>query len=285
MRRKARGIRAAWRAVIVGVLLGACSVYDMPPGSLKNEQESRSSGGDNGEGSTGGLPSNGGTSGSSAAAPATGGTSDSLGGGSPAAGGSTGQTSGGIGASAGSSTVPDTGGAPVDADVGGMASSGGDTGDGGAGPFPANMVRYVKLVALTEQNNHVWTSVAELQVLTTGSKPLDRSGWSIKADSEETTVENAPAKYAIDGQSTSYWHTAWSWDSTVDTPLPHYLIVDLGAPQVVTGFTYLPRQDKTNGNIEDWAFYLSSDGNDWGNPVKSGSFASGSALKTVTFSF
>jgi hypothetical protein len=164
-----------------------------------------------------------------------------------------------------------------------MATSGGDTGDGGAAPLPSNMVRYVKLVALTEQNNHVWTSVAELQVLTTGSKPLDRRGWAVKADSEETTVENAPAKYAIDGQSTSYWHTSWSWDNTADTPLPHYLIVDLGAPQVVTGFTYLPRQDNTNGNIKDWAFYLSSNGTDWGTPVKSGSFASGAALKTVSF--
>jgi len=284
MRRKTRGSIAASRACIAGVLLAACSVYDMPLDASKNEQESRSFAGDDGSpesgGSNGGLPSNGGASGSNAA-PTTGGTSGSLSGGSPALGGSTGQTSGSGGS--GGTSWPETGGAPVDAGSGGMATDGGDSGDGGAAPLPPNTVRYIKLVALTEQNNRVWTSVAELQVLTTGSKPLDRGGWSIKADSEETTVENAPAKYAIDGQSTSYWHTAWSWDSTADTPLPHYLIVDLGAPQVVTGFTYLPRQDKTNGNIKDWAFYLSSNGNDWGNPVKSGSFASGSALKTVTF--
>jgi len=144
--------------------------------------------------------------------------------------------------------------------------------------------RYVKLVALTEQSGHVWSSVAELGVLTTDSKPLSSSGWSISADSEETSTEAAPATNAIDGKSATYWHTHWTWAANADAPLPHYLIVDFGAAHVVTGFTYVPREDsKTNGRIKDWAFYVSSNGTTWGSPVATGSFPDGSTLQTVTF--
>lgn len=177
--------------------------------------------------------------------------------------------------------MPEAGGAPDSAGAGGMVNA---AGEGGASPVPPATFRYVKLVALTEQNGHVWSSVAELGVLTTGSKALSSSGWSIKADSEETSTENAPAAYAIDGKATTYWHTHWTWDAAADTPLPHNLIVDLGAAEVVTGFTYLPRQDnKTNGRIKDWALYVSLDGTTWGSAVKTGSFPSGTALQTVTF--
>jgi hypothetical protein len=143
--------------------------------------------------------------------------------------------------------------------------------------------RYVKLLAKTEQGGHVWTSVAEFQVLTTGGKTLDRTGWTVTADSEELSPEVAPATNAIDGDSATYWHTYWEPSGTNDAPLPHYLIVDLGAAAEVTGFTYLPRQNSRNGRIKDWEFYVSSSGTTWGSPIKTGSFPDGTALQTVTF--
>jgi len=276
MRHKQRRSSAAWRTSIIAVSLAACSVYDAPGGGSFSAQQASSSA------AAGGEPSD---DSSLSSAPSEGGLASTSGsaGSSPTMMQSAGTVASSSG-SGGSTTVPDAGGAPGASGADGTVNAGGDPSEGGAAPTAPITYRYVKLVALTEQNGHVWSSVAELQVLTTGSKPLASSGWSIMADSEETTTENAPASYAIDGKSTTYWHTHWTWAATNDAPLPHSLIVDLGAAEVVTGFTYLPRQDnKTNGCIKDWAFYLSRDGTTWGSPVKSGSFPSGSTLQTVTF--
>jgi len=281
MRHNSRRHAAAWRASLIAAALVACSVYDAPEGDSSNASSSGAVNGDSAgeQGSStsgvgGGSVSNGGTADSSSGGSA--GSEPGSAGKSPSAG------RGGGGGNSGTAVVPDAGGAGA----GGMVDAGGDAGSdaGGAPPIVPTTFRYVKLVALTEQSGHVWSSVAELQVLTTGSKPLSSSGWTIKADSEETSTETAPATNAIDGKSTTYWHTHWTWDAAADAPLPHNLIVDLGAAAVVTGFTYLPRQDsKTNGRIKDWAFYVSSNGTSWGSPVKTGSFPSGTALQTVTF--
>jgi len=119
--------------------------------------------------------------------------------------------------------------------------------------------------------------------MTTGGVALDRKGWTIKADSEELTTEVAPATNAIDNDTTTYWHSHWVWGAATDTPLPHYLIVDLGAAKPITGFSYLPRQTGVNGRVKAWEFYVSDDGVAWGTPVKSGAFPDGTALQTVTF--
>lgn len=163
----------------------------------------------------------------------------------------------------------------------GTAGASGAAGSGGTSG--AATYRYVKLVAKSEQLGHVWTSVAEFQVLTTGGKTLDRTGWTVTADSEELSPEVAPATNAIDGDTATYWHTYWVPGGATDAPLPHSLIVDLGAAAEVTGFTYLPRQNSGNGRIKDWEFYVSNSNTTWGSPVKTGSFPDGTALRTVTF--
>jgi hypothetical protein len=277
MRHEMRRTAAGWRACIIFASLVACSVYDAPPDNLSPALSSGAAGGDSANdqgsssgGANGGGVANGSTSGS---------TSDGAAGGD--LGGAGKPPSAGSGGGSGTTVVMNMGGAPDAAGAGGMPNAGGE---GGASPVGPTTFRYIKLEALTEQNGHVWSSVAELGLLTTDSKPLSSSGWSISADSEETSTEAAPATNAIDGKSATYWHTHWTWDAAADAPLPHYLIVDLGAAQVVTGFTYLPRQDnKVNGRIKDWAFYVSSNGTTWGSPVATGSFPDGSALQTVTF--
>jgi len=280
MRRTMRRSSAAWRVGALAWLLAACSVYDVVP--------SNPSDGASGSGAAAVLGNSGGdraspSSGASDAGPTpTSGTSGS----SPAAGTVSGGSAGtsGDASAGGEAPLPEAGGAPGTGGAVDAAGAGGEANEGGAAPTGPSTYRYVKLVALTEQAGNVWSSVAELQVLTTGLSPLASTGWSIKADSEETSTENAPATYAIDGKASTYWHTHWTWGAADDAPLPHYLIVDLGSASVVTGFSYLPRQDnKTNGRIKDWAFYLSNDGTSWGNPVKTGAFPAGSALQTVAF--
>ncbi len=92
-----------------------------------------------------------------------------------------------------------------------------------------------------------------------------------EVSSEEVSGEYAPGRYAVDGNINTYWHTQWQ---NVEPTHPHHIVIDLGKPAVISGIGYQPRQDWTSlGTIKDYEFYVSNDTNDWGDAVKSGSFA------------
>jgi parallel beta-helix repeat protein len=76
-------------------------------------------------------------------------------------------------------------------------------------------------------------------------------------DSEELVGEgpnNGHAIHCIDGLTTTFWHTRW----TSNVPgYPHNIIIDLGHPYSINGFTYLPRQDGgINGTVASYEFYV-----------------------------
>jgi hypothetical protein len=97
----------------------------------------------------------------------------------------------------------------------------------------------------------------------------------VVADSQQAGYE---ATKAIDGSSTSMWHTQWS--PTSPAP-PHTLTVNMGKPQSVSGFKYLPRVDgNSNGMIGNWRFWTSTDGISWSLSTQ-GTFVKSAAEKTV----
>ena len=117
----------------------------------------------------------------------------------------------------------------------------------------------------------------QIRGLITEPKPSAlRSVHGIKADSDREGYE---AANAIDGDPATMWHTAWG------DPMPgfpHELVVEFDAPKTLTGFTALPRQDdQRNGWIKDYAFHLSADGRNWGEPAAKRSFDRNADLKTV----
>jgi len=140
--------------------------------------------------------------------------------------------------------------------------------------FQPGATRYVKLEALSEVNGNPWTSVAEFQVLDGNGTPINRVGWTITADSQETAGENGRATNATDGNTGTIWHTQWQAANPVH---PHWLVVDLGATFTIGGFRYLPRQDGANGRIANYKFYISADGVTWGAPVAQGTFPNSTA--------
>ncbi|HXK17186.1 MAG TPA: discoidin domain-containing protein [Polyangiaceae bacterium] len=192
---------------------------------------------------------------------------------------------GGLAGSAGASGSGGNGGSGgAVAGAGGAAGAGGGGMAGAGGSAPTGF-RYVRLVATSEQAGAVWSSVAELQVFTTGDSMLARAGWVATADSQETVDENAPASAAIDGDPATFWHTEWAPapNDVNDPKLPHQLVIDMSSAHAVTGFSYLPRQTGTHGRIKDWQFFVSKDGQNWGSAVKSGTFADGTALQKLSF--
>ena len=102
-----------------------------------------------------------------------------------------------------------------------------------------------------------------------------------RVDSEETAGENGGGANAVDGNPNTLWHTQWQ---DANPEHPHEIVIELMPPATIKGFTYLPRQDDSDhGDIKDYEFFASNDGDDFGQPVAKGAFENGKELKTVTF--
>lgn len=82
----------------------------------------------------------------------------------------------------------------------------------------------------------------------------------------------SPATNAIDGD----WQTVWTSGiarSMDAAKAVRGLDLDLGSEKPVHGFVYLPPAYTTHGRIAEYAFYVSKDGQQWGEPVVKGAFA------------
>ncbi len=112
---------------------------------------------------------------------------------------------------------------------------------------------------------------------------LQPFGWKIvSVDSEETAGADNSAARAIDGDSSTIWHTRWN----ADQRQPHSIVVDMGKTNQIGGFTYLPRQDGLlNGVVDRYRFETSTDGAAWTTNA-GGSFANiqnNPSLQEVSF--
>ena len=82
---------------------------------------------------------------------------------------------------------------------------------------------------------------------------ISQAGWTITVDSQNTATNN-PGTYAIDGNTSTFWHTEWT---PVLAPLPHNATIDMKTASLVGSITYLPRQDgSSNGNIGEHVIQL-----------------------------
>ena len=109
---------------------------------------------------------------------------------------------------------------------------------------------------------------------------ISNSGWTlVSADSYQG---GNGARLAFDGNTSTFWHTAWG---ASETSHPHTIIVDMKKIYDVTAFTYLGRQDgNQNGMVKGYSVYLSVDGNNWGTAVASGEFKNTTALQVAKLS-
>ena len=115
--------------------------------------------------------------------------------------------------------------------------------------------RYIALVSKNAHDNGPHAAIAELNFLDASGNLLPREQWSVVyADSHETAGEAAQAGLVMDNQPTTYWHTKWQGDNPQH---PHMIVLDLGKVQKLSGFRYLPRQNRENGRIKDYEVYAS----------------------------
>ncbi|MEK3747547.1 discoidin domain-containing protein [Paenibacillus sp. FSL E2-8871] len=140
--------------------------------------------------------------------------------------------------------------------------------------------RYVR-IQVTELSDS-WASFWEFDVY--GAVPVDtslipQSQMTATATSEETSGENNDASQAIDGNSSTIWHTKWD----LSNPLPQSITLNLGNTHVISKLKYLPRQNGAqNGNITSYEILTSLDGVNF-TPVTSGSWDDDSTEKVADF--
>jgi beta-galactosidase len=114
--------------------------------------------------------------------------------------------------------------------------------------------KYFAIESLNAQDGKPYAAIAELDLLGANGQSLSHEGWTVAyVDSEERQKEDGSAENAIDGQTANYWHTQWS-DAAPDHP--HWLVLNLGKPQVISGFVYVPRQSEGAGRIKDYRVYV-----------------------------
>jgi lysophospholipase L1-like esterase len=115
------------------------------------------------------------------------------------------------------------------------------------------------------------------------SGTIPQKYWSLRyVKSEELVGINGAAVNSFDGKSNTIWQTRW-YEAFVY--YPHEIQINLGGLYNITGFTYLPRQDGSqDGWINQYQFYVSTDGLNWGTAKATGSFAKNAAAKQITFS-
>jgi hypothetical protein len=96
-------------------------------------------------------------------------------------------------------------------------------------------------------------------------------------DSEAPGYE---ARNVIDSNPDTIWHTPWSENAP---KYPHEFQIELPESHEIKGFTYLPRLDMSNGWINKYEVYVSTDGQNWGEPAATGNFEPNHNKKTVIF--
>lgn len=100
----------------------------------------------------------------------------------------------------------------------------------------------------------------------------------VYASSEEPGEGNA--SHLTDSDLSTIWHTMYS---VTLAKYPHWVDLDVGEVKRLTGITYYPRQDNSNGNVKDYALYVSIDGKNWGEAICKGNFENTQNEKRVLF--
>ena len=129
----------------------------------------------------------------------------------------------------------------------------------GSGLTPGDYLLPVRLTEASMFSVSANSAVYPLVVRVIGTQ-LDRSGWSISANTQEPTGEgvgNGVATCLLDGDLSTFWHSQWSGGSQ---PLPHEIVVDMNRTVTLTNIGLIQRQHDSYRDVGGGEFFVSSDG-------------------------
>jgi beta-galactosidase len=112
--------------------------------------------------------------------------------------------------------------------------------------------RYIAIQALSTHEGKDDVAIAELYARDAEGNRISREPWTVKyADSEDIHRGNFTGEKVYDLQESTYWRTARK------SPLPHLLVIDLGAVQTISAIDYLPRAEQgAPGSIKSFKVFI-----------------------------
>ncbi len=116
--------------------------------------------------------------------------------------------------------------------------------------------RFLALEAMSSHDGGSSAAVAGLDVVDPEGRSLPRDGWkALWVSSEETNYLPGVAEHALDGQTSTYWHSEAGASAL---PPPHRFVIDLGESREIGGLRYLPRTGgpEVSGRIRDYRVYV-----------------------------
>lgn len=132
------------------------------------------------------------------------------------------------------------------------------------------------------------SKVAAVKDLTQSSENLAHDGWKATAGSEETSEESAPASAAIDGNTSTIWHSNYSDNNKkadITNNLRNEFTIDFGQAVILNKFEYVPRvSGNSNGVITKYRLlYSTTESGDDFVELTSGDWAADKTVKTAEF--
>jgi len=115
--------------------------------------------------------------------------------------------------------------------------------------------------------------------VTTVNFPLIETLPVVVVSASATEPNEGNPEHLLDHDPETIWHTAYS---VTMANYPHWVDFDCSEEKTVKGFTYLPRQYGTNGDVKDWRIEVSSDNKTW-TEVATGTFPASKAEQRVEF--
>lgn len=131
-------------------------------------------------------------------------------------------------------------------------------------PAHDNVIRVI-----TESEDHVTRKTFTINLGTEQEFPADSderdypaADMTVTAGSEQTsgTATEGPKKFAVDGSTSTYWHSNWTPTTVNDL----WIAFELQKPTKLDALRYLPRPaGSKNGSVTEYKVQVSDDGTNW----------------------
>ncbi len=131
-------------------------------------------------------------------------------------------------------------------------------------PAHDNVIRVI-----TESEDHVTRKTFTINLGTEQEFPADSderdypaADMTVTAGSEQTsgTATEGPKKFAVDGNTSTYWHSNWTPTTVNDL----WIAFELQKPTMLDALRYLPRPaGSKNGSVTEYKVQVSDDGTNW----------------------